>query len=479
MEDNDEEPNREQISNNRRQNIDVLPALISFIVAYQAVLFIEEQEHTLLQDHIEEQTRMCRNLPATKTRPTWTAFCNRVSDSHFRRQFRMTRNTFTNLCSILCSAVGESTFCPESSILSTRNSASLEGRGGLIPGEVKAAISIRLLAGGSYLDLMPLYDISVSYIYVIFDEFLDWVLKAFEFPLTKYITDENWTALEALAEPFSYGSNGVFAGIIGALDGLAVRIRSPRLSEVSDPGNYYCRKGFFALNVQAICDRLKRFIWCYTSNKGSTHDSVAFSNSRLYSMLTDKAAVLEDKGFYLVGDSAYNLTPFLLIPYSTDEVRNDSSGMCDAFNFFLSSSRIFIECAFGELVMRWGILWRTLPYDLLKCQRIVQVCMLLHNHIKDEMEKQDNGGFHDEMDWVPTEELTQESSTSNERGVPLVSDNNAQPVGGRPSQAQELNRSRGDAIRRSLAVLLQLQDMRRPLLTGMRYNEFGHVYFDG
>jgi hypothetical protein len=34
------------------------------------------------------------------------------------------------------------------------------------------------------------------------------------------------------------------------LDGLAVKIRCPTLSDlISDPGNYYCRKGFYALII--------------------------------------------------------------------------------------------------------------------------------------------------------------------------------------------------------------------------------------
>jgi Plant transposon protein len=46
--------------------------------------------------------------------------------------------------------------------------------------------------------------------------------------------------------------------------------------------------------------------------------------------------------------------------------------------------RIYIECAFGELVMRWGIFWRTLMFELpKKTTKIIQVCMLLHNFIID------------------------------------------------------------------------------------------------
>lgn len=39
----------------------------------------------------------------------------------------------------------------------------------------------------------------------------------------------------------------------------------------------------------------------------------------------EKALQLEEKGFF-IGDSAFNLTPFLLVPYSTEEVRADQNG---------------------------------------------------------------------------------------------------------------------------------------------------------
>ena len=167
------------------------------LAAVEAVEIIEKEEAKRLKDHINEQRRLCRSLPAEKTRPTWAGFCNRVSDSHFRRQFRMTRNAFTNLCTILSAAIGQDTFRSENSPWSTNNSASLQARGGLIAGEVKVALSLRLLAGGSYLDLMPLFDVSVPHIYVIFDQFLGWVIKAFDLPLPK--TGRN---LPQLQSPF-------------------------------------------------------------------------------------------------------------------------------------------------------------------------------------------------------------------------------------------------------------------------------------
>ena len=82
------------------KNFDLLLLTTFFVVALEAVEIIERDERALLQDHIKEQQRLCRSLPAEKTRPTWAGFCNRVSDRHFRWQFRMSRHAFDNLCSL-------------------------------------------------------------------------------------------------------------------------------------------------------------------------------------------------------------------------------------------------------------------------------------------------------------------------------------------------------------------------------------------
>ena len=42
-----------------------------------------------------------------------------------------------------------------------------------------------------------------------------------------------------------------------------------------------------------------------------------------------------------------------------------------------------MECAFGEIDLRWGILWRPLKFALeLNC-KVIDACMRLHNFIVD------------------------------------------------------------------------------------------------
>lgn len=186
-----------------------------------------------------------------------------------------------------------------------------------IAGEITT--SIRMLAGVSYLDLVPLFVVDTSHLYSIFTQFLSWISKTLEFPLVGWLRSRKWEALKVLVNHLAEKSNGVFYGPIAALDGLAVRIRSPR--GVVDPGNYYCGKGFY---VQAMCDRSKRFLWAHPSNKGSTHDSAGFGLSRLVDMLLELLDELCDRGLFIVGDSAWGLTPCLLTPHDQSQMLLDA-----------------------------------------------------------------------------------------------------------------------------------------------------------
>ena len=58
------------------------------------------------------------------------------------------------------------------------------------------------------------------------------------------------------------------------------------------------------------------------------------------------------------------------------------SGMSadDAFDFYQSSARMPIECSFGILVRRWGILWRALEVRFDRRAATVGACMRLHNY---------------------------------------------------------------------------------------------------
>lgn len=65
-----------------------------------------------------------------------------------------------------------------------------------------------------------------------------------------------------------------------------------------------------------------------------------------------------------------------------------TGGPKDAYNFYQPSVRINIECAFGMLVHRFGILWKPMPigFLLLKINVLVGCLCKLHNFCINEMD---------------------------------------------------------------------------------------------
>ena len=186
-----------------------------------------------------------------------------------------------------------------------------------------------------------------------------------------------------------------------------------------------------------------------------------------------------ERGLFIVGDSAYGLAPFMMVPYDSDEMKDDIDHNMDSFNFHLSSCRIYIECAFGELIMRWGIFWRTLLFDLRKSSMIVQVAMLLHNFIIDCREGSfDNRdmSYFQQFDIAMDSLQQQLTQLSGEMPRALATDNNEPRTAGRHSLEQIDMTQLGDTVRSRLTVKLAVHEMRRPLQHDMHYNSHEHIY---
>ena len=103
---------------------------------------------------------------------------------------------------------------------------------------------------------------------------------------------------------------GVFEGCIGAIDGVAIKIRKPKF--VMNPVHYYNRKGFFSINMQCVCDADMIITFFSLKTCGSTHDSLAFEVTGLKRKM-DEGEIPD--GFYLVGDDAYKNDEQMLCPY--------------------------------------------------------------------------------------------------------------------------------------------------------------------
>lgn len=380
----------------------------------------------------------------------------------------MTKKQFDMLCDRIQSKVGITEFRPENT-------------SGGVGGKVRIAIALRILCGGSYLDLVGrAYGIHSSQsVYNYFHTFIKWMNETFAFPLKGLLEGlrqddiDSIAKLKEISSDFAVDSDNCFAGCIGAIDGLAIRIRCP--SEDPNPGSYYCRKNFYALNVQAICDRQKRVLWISPGHHGSSHDSLAWTTqTQLYKLLENMKDELREKGFFFVGDSAYPLSSYMLIPYH--DARPGTSK--DAFNFWLSNSRIHIECTFGEIIMRFGLFWRTLRFDKEICVDIIRAAALLHNFLIDCREDTaDDDSYFRSMSFANISAIDTSNDDTDDMTFPLVTDNNAQKQRGRKSNKRKEMENEGIAIRDGICTSLYEQDLGRPKRNRMRYNGLGHVYF--
>jgi hypothetical protein len=120
-----------------------------------------------------------------RQRKRWDEFSASLTDCRFCHYFRITRECFDLLCTRIKDNVGEGTFKSEAYLrdllgdtappdlvsmcqLRRLAKATFIQYGGLICGEVKLAITLRMLAGGSYLDLGLIFGTGTSYPYDFF-----------------------------------------------------------------------------------------------------------------------------------------------------------------------------------------------------------------------------------------------------------------------------------------------------------------------
>lgn len=242
--------------------------------------------------------------------------------------------------------------------------------GSFVPAKIMLAVTLRLLSGGSYLDIAFGYNVAETFVFKIFNKVIlamDKVLNNVEFPY------ESETDLMKLESGFRRVSKGYFPGTVLAGDGIVIRMIKPTDEEVDgNVRSFFTRKGFYAIGLQAFCDADCRFRHLSMKTCSSTHDGTAYELSGLNHIIRE--GKLPD-GFHVVLDEAYSCTEQELSPWKGKHLSQEK----DAFNYFLSLHRQVIERAFGMLVRRWGILWRPLRFGVQKNNLIIQVCCKLHN----------------------------------------------------------------------------------------------------
>ena len=247
-----------------------------------------------------------------------------------------------------------------------RNSTNAWGKqcSSSVSSHVRLAVALRMLAGASYLDVQRIYGIKQTYVYTCLWQVVDAVNDAIPiyFPI-----DDHDGLCKIEAEFRAASTQGVWRGCVGCIDGVHFKMRAPSLSEVPNPIRYYvARKSEYALLCIAICDVNRRFLYYSMEMAATTHDSLAWNASSLGTRINQGALPFP---FFFNGDNAFSLSNHMVVPSGTDT----------NFDFVQSSNRMAIECAFGMLVRRWGILWRSLGCAFERRAPLIGALMRLHN----------------------------------------------------------------------------------------------------
>ena len=326
---------------------------------------ISEQEND--QTHVLASLAVTLGMYVTTTRSsryprkrlTWTEHATLcVLDGSFRRMYRMSYATFMKLVDIL------------SPLLSAHVSSRLR-----IDYRNQVAMTLRWLAGASYLDIAHLFGVSRSTFYYCRNRVVNAILRSNDvgnltWPTTSTKLSENARGFRALS------TSGFLDYCVGAIDGLFIRIKAPSQRESPNTKRFYSgHKCSYGLNLQAVCDHRLRILAASMNTPGGTNDYTAYSQSYISSLVEVLPAP-----YYIVGDAAYPNSRGILTPHVGSNIPKHE----DVFNFYHSQIRITIERCFGVLVRRWGILWKPFEVNLRSTNLITQALLRLHNYCIDE-----------------------------------------------------------------------------------------------
>lgn len=173
----------------------------------------------------------------------------------------------------------------------------------------------------------------------------------------------------------------LFPNVIGAIDCTHIKISSPGGPQAE---LYRNRKGYFSLNVQAICDANLKIMDVICRWPGSVHDTTILNDSHVRADF-ESGVYGSD---YLLGDSGYPCRHYLLTPFL-----NPSTPSEEAFNRAQISTRNTIERCFGVLKRRFPCLSMGLRVKLETTMSIIVSCCILHNIAID-----NNDNIDDEFD---------------------------------------------------------------------------------
>ena len=250
-----------------------------------------------------------------------------------------------------------------------------------IPPADRLMVTLRYLASGnSQVSLSYLFLMGKKTISRIVSETSRAIYLALQDPyFTAPKSPEQWKMISA-----EFSDLWQFPHVIGAIDGKHVRIKAPKRSGT----NYHNYKGYFSIQLLAVCDAKYKFIFADVGQYGSNNDCAVLNNSKIGEGLErgtlsipsdEKIPGIDglDMPYYLLGDEIFPLEPYLMRPYPGTQPEPGQ-----VFNYRQSRARLPIENSFGILVARWRIFECPIQTNQDNAKSFVMACLCLHNYLR-------------------------------------------------------------------------------------------------
>jgi hypothetical protein len=241
--------------------------------------------------------------------------------------------------------------------------------GSSISPELRVAITLRILAGAQYLDMIW-YNVSVDNVR---DSVVTPVLLAINSTLDNINLPDNTEKLERVsrewgAKQYDKHRTVLTPDLLGAIDGFCVQRDLPSEKEIAgrDRRIYFNRKGYWAWVCCAMTDAYCRFMSFEIRWPGATSDSIAFEQSSVKTWLNNTVLPSMPLGWVAADDAYSSSHKRVLTPFTKPQLNKIKGDNLEnylqmrAFSRVLSAARITVERAFGQLVRRWGCLWSTM-----------------------------------------------------------------------------------------------------------------------
>lgn len=310
-----------------------------------------------------DNSPVCRTVWCKqRTRGFWEAAKNGVfGESWWYDNLRMKRETFCLLCLELKPFIAKQV---------TRFR---------LPIDVDEQVAIllwRLATNTEYRTIAALFGVGISTVCSIVHKLAGIVVQ---FLLPKYVCIPPENKLKQIIAEFE--SLWGFPQVVGAIDGTHIPILHPHDS----PSDYFNRKSFYSIIMQAVVDSRCCFMDVNIGWPGKVHDARVLSNSSFFRKANEGSLFPNwkrringvDVPLLILGDPAYPLLPWLIKCYpETGNLSPEASH----FNYRQSRARMVVENAFGRLKGRWRCLLKRMDYtDIGTIINVVGCCVVLHN----------------------------------------------------------------------------------------------------